>query len=196
MAPPTTTPPPGPSPAPWDGTIHWLTSAFHNVVDWITWAFTVQHLAEAAVIGAPLLALLTMLRLWHIHRLLARRRAYAIIPTARHAKMSEDAVDMVGRGLGQLRRRALLLRWWLRPASAFRIRLDTTNYGGTIYSLDGPPWMREQVETASFMGLILCPMDALDLGQLTPKGLYIPPEEPFDFDAQTQPDAWPVPAGR
>jgi hypothetical protein len=149
-----------------------------------------------AVIGAPLLALVGTLRILHLQRLLAGRRAYAVIPTARHARMSEDAVDNLGRGIGQLRRRALFLRWWLRPASAIRVRLDVTNHGGTIYSLDGPPWTREIIETASFQGLILCPMDMLDLSKLTPKGLYIPPEEPFDIDAPTLPELTPVPTGR
>jgi hypothetical protein len=189
-----------PDPAPWDGALHWLTGAADRVTHWVNWTFTTQHLAEVAVIGAPLLALVTMLRLWHIKRLLRARRAWAVIPTERYTRrLSDDLVTNVGKIMSQVRRRAVGLRWWMWPASAIRFRLDVVNHGGTIYSISGPPWAREVLETAGFTGVILCPMDALDLSRLTPKGLYVAPDEPdfdLDVDAQTQPEGLFAPAGR
>jgi hypothetical protein len=191
-----TTTPPTPDPAPWDGTIHWLTGAVDQVAHWVTWTFTMQHLAEAVVVGAPLVALVGAVRTWHIFRVLRARRAWAVIPTERYIRrLTDELVTNVGRILSQVRRPAVGLGWWLWPASAIRLRLDLVNRGGTIYSMSGPPWAREVIELATYTGLILCPMDALDLGRLTPKGLYVAPEEPFDFDAQTQPDGLPTLAG-
>ncbi|HZD68467.1 MAG TPA: hypothetical protein VFA45_05995 [Actinomycetes bacterium] len=196
MAQPTTAPP-DPNVAPWDDAVHWLTSAGHQVVHWASWPLSVEHLAEVAVIGAPLVSLVTVLRIWHVFRLLERRRRWAVIPTERYTRrLSDNLVTNVGKIMSQVRRRAAFLRWWMRPASSIRFRLDTITRGGMIYSIDGPRWAREVIETTGYTGIILCPMDALDLSQLTPKGIYVPPEGTHEPGDDTQPGAWRQPVGR
>ena len=188
---------PNSAPQTWDGALHWLADVGHQLAHWVTWTLNLHHLAGVAMVGASLGVLIGTLRVWHLKRLLSARRAWAVIPTDRYTRMlSDELVADVGKILSQVQRRALGLRWWMWPASAIRVRLDPTNYGGTIYSISGPPWAREVIETTGYTGIILCPMDALDLSRLTPKGLYVRPESPFGFDAQTRPDAPLVPAER
>lgn len=183
-------------PPPLGGAIDWLTGVAHRTAHWFAWAFTMQHLAQVVLVGTPVLVLLVTLRAWHLRWLLKSRQSWAVIPTERYTRrLSDDLVTNVGKILSQVRRRAVGLGWWMRPASAIRFRLDSINYGGTIYSMSGPAWAREVLETTGYTGVILCPMSALDLSRLTPKGLYVASGEPLYPDARTRPARPPTRGG-
>jgi len=178
----------------------------HGVDQAITWVshllpwLTVGHLAEVVVIGIPTLVLLATLRTLTVWRVLETRQTWVIIPTERFQsseRTDETAYKNFSNALSHVRLRATSRQWWLRRSGALRVRLDTINRGGTMYSLGGPPWAKPVVEVAGYAGLILCPFEALDPRMLTPKGMLVHPadEIPFDIDEPTDPGLLPEPVG-
>jgi hypothetical protein len=183
----------------WERAWHWLTGAGHHLVQAAGWLSQRQHIAEVVVVGLPVIVLLGLARTLVVWRLLEERQQWAIVPTSRfHSdeKSDETAYKNFANALSHVRLRAVGRQWWLRRAGALRVRLDTINQGGTIYSMGGPPWAKTVVEVAGYQGLILVPLDQLDPYELSPKGLIVRPDvELADQEEETDSGLFPIPFG-
>jgi hypothetical protein len=158
--------------------------------EWLLPWLTKERLAELGVILIPIGWSVVGLRVWMLRRALRQRRSIFVIPTNRSTAASNwpIRVEHFSRTLSQVRLRRA--QWWMRPAGAMRIRLDTINGRGIVYTLGGPSWAQSMLRTSNYPGLLTCPADAVPLQMLTPKGLLVVPDEE-DGDQDMDTGTWP-----